>query len=122
MSVIAIPVKILFPILMKEESSNASVCRDILERTARLILMNVPQIHVKSTEYALIALMPIIVLVSMDLEEPTARLTLMIVHPILDTIGEFVTMMEVPLPAIVPKDLLELDVKGTSMTVRTTIV
>ena len=66
--------------------------------------------------------MPIIVLVSMDLEEPTARLTLMIVHPILDTIGEFVTMMEVPLPAIVPKDLLELDVKGTSMTVRTTIV
>ena len=52
----------------------------------------------------------------------TARLTLMIVHPILVTMGEFVTMIEVPSPAIVPKDLLVLDVKGTSMTVRTTIV
>ena len=84
--------------------------------------MNVPQIHVKITEYELIALMPIIVIVSMDFEEPTARLTFMIVHPILDTMGEFVMMMEDPLPAIVPKDLLEVDVKGTSMTVPTTIV
>ena len=85
-------------------------------------MTNVPQIHVKTMEYALIALMPIIVLVSMDLEEPTARLTSMIAHPILVTMGEFVTMIEVPLPAIVPKDLRELDVKGTSMTVLTTIV
>ena len=66
--------------------------------------------------------MDTIVHVRVDLEEPTARLTSMIAHPILVTMGEFVTMIEVPLPAIVPKDLLEVDVKGTSMTVPTTIV